>query len=352
MLSASALLPWTPLAEAPLAHELNPTWLLCTVSRSPSNALWELRAYAPRSNRWRLIARASDVEAVGAIAVHPARRRVYIAHDTDSFKTLPRASVSIWNIYEAQGKLVAAGEEPLTLSATRPRSIAVHPRGDSLLVAATGAGLYNTLLLDPDGNIVADKHALKLTGSGPHAAQHAAQPAFLQFAGSGDLAYACDFGTDQVHRLRLERGIPRIEQRLSLEPGTGPRHLAVHPSERLVAVVGGLQPTLTIVSFERENTARSTSRHKLPAHALHAAAFASDGDRLHVYGRTKAGEPCLFQFATDPHTLAVNLLNTQVARAESAAAPYTLVATNVPLPYSPIATSPENVFPLTTPLNI
>lgn len=164
MLSASALLPWTPLAEAPLAHELNPTWLLCTVSRSPSNALWELRAYAPRSNRWRLIARASDVEAVGAIAVHPARRRVYIAHDTDSFKALPRASLSIWNIYEAQGKLVAAGEEPLTLSATRPRSIAVHPRGDSLLVAATGAGLYNTLPLDPDGNIVADKHALKLTG--------------------------------------------------------------------------------------------------------------------------------------------------------------------------------------------
>jgi 6-phosphogluconolactonase (cycloisomerase 2 family) len=352
MLSASALLRRTVLAEAPLAHELNRTWLLCTASQSRANPLaWDLRAYAPRGRQWRLIAQTADVQAVGGIAVHPTRRRLYIAHDTESFNTLPRANVSTWDIREAQGEFVAAGEEPLTLSATRPRSIAAHPRGDSLLIAVTGGGLYNTLPLDPAGNIVPGKHALKLTGCGPHPTQHAAQPAFVQFNGSGDRAYACDFGTDQVHRLHLGRGIPRIEQRLSLEPGTGPRHLAMHPSERLVAVVGSLQPTLTMIAIDGNNTARVTCQHRLDAQALHTAAFVDRGAHLHVYGRTQADEPCLFHFAAHPGTLTLEALTTQVVPAERAAAPYTLVATNVPLPYSPIATSPENVLPLTAPLN-
>jgi 6-phosphogluconolactonase (cycloisomerase 2 family) len=286
---------------------------------------------------------------------------VYVAHDTESYLDLPRATVSSYALDENNGTFLELNREPLCLSAIGPRHIAVSPDGTTLLVAATAGGAYNVLSIAPNGSILRNARSIKLTGRGPHALQASAKPLFACFERSSQLAYACDFGSDRVDQLRFSEGVPQIASHVSLAPGTGPSHLAIHPSQEFLAVSGGLRSTLTMIELGT-NPAKIpgiTQQLNLEAASLVASSFDATGKTLFVTGRTTTGTSVRITLDVDLSSRSV----TQVQRRQFShvgdpihenllrdfALPpnetYSLVATNVPLLYSPVATSPEIVFP-------
>jgi 6-phosphogluconolactonase (cycloisomerase 2 family) len=297
------LSPLTRDALAKSIHESTAKPLLaCVASLSTSDATsHQLEAFVVHRGEPRLLAKLASPEPFGAVAIHPSRNVIYAAYDTEEYLGLPRSSIAAFTIEESSRSFVLLNRQALTLSATRPRHIAVSPDSSTLLVSASGGGAYNALQIAADGSILSQPHALKLTGRGPHSLQRSANPGFTAFLGSVQCAYACDFGSDRIDQLAFTDGVPSIESRASLLPGSGPCHLAIHPSQQAIAVISHLRPAVTAVEINPvSGRLGSTSRHLvLDAATLSHAYFRASGRELCVTGRTKSGAPAVFTLRMD-----------------------------------------------------
>ncbi|WP_190127049.1 lactonase family protein [Streptomyces inusitatus] len=124
-----------------------------------------------------------------------------------------------------------------------------------VLTANYGSGSVSVLPLDEDGVPDAPTAVLRHEGSGPdpdrqlgpHAHQVLPDP-------SGRWTLAVDLGTDSVWISAVDpaTGEPAPHGETALRPGTGPRHLAFHPSGGHVYVLNELVPTLTVCRWDPE----------------------------------------------------------------------------------------------------
>lgn len=281
-------------------------FLACVASRSKSGASsHQLEAFVVRDKKQHLLAGLASPEPFGAVAIHPSRNVIYAAYDTEEYLGLPRASIAAFAIEESSRSFALLSRQALTLSATGPQHISISPDGATLLVSASGGGAYNALQITADGSTLSQPHALKLTGCGPHPSQHSANPGFSAFLRSGRCAYACDSGSDRVDQLTFVDGLPSIESRASLLPGSGPWHLAIHPSEHAITVVSCLRPAVTIIGIDPESgRLGATSRHLfLDAAILTRGYFRASGRELCITGRTRSGVPTVFRLQVDQPSL-------------------------------------------------
>ncbi|WP_326701535.1 lactonase family protein [Streptomyces sp. NBC_01754] len=125
--------------------------------------------------------------------------------------------------------------------------------GDHLVTANYGSGSVTVLPVGGDGSPGAATGVLRHEGSGPdperqegpHAHQVLPDP-------SGGWVLGVDLGTDSVcvYALDPRTGEPRPHARTAMRPGTGPRHLAFHPSGRHVYVLHELEPTVTVCRWD------------------------------------------------------------------------------------------------------
>jgi 6-phosphogluconolactonase len=192
-------------------------------------------------------------EAPRSPILHPTRAIVYVAHDTSEYLGLPRASISAYSIDRKAGTLTPISRVPLALSATHPQHLAISPDGRTLLVAATGGGVYNIFTLAPNGSVLPAPRVLKQTGCGPHPLQSSAQPSCSVFHPTQPIAYACDFGADRVDQLDLSAATPTILSRTQLTPGSGPALIALDPAAHRLIVTSSLQPTQHVISIDRNS---------------------------------------------------------------------------------------------------
>ncbi|MEU3570721.1 lactonase family protein [Kitasatospora sp. NPDC036755] len=140
------------------------------------------------------------------------------------------------------------GDDPTHLSLTRGH----------LLTANYGSGSVSVLPLAADGAPQAPSGVLRHRGSGPdrdrqrgpHAHQVLPDP-------SGRWVLGVDLGTDSVRICALDpaTGELTVHAETTLPPGTGPRHLAFHPSGRHVYVLGELRPVVTVCRWDAETGA-------------------------------------------------------------------------------------------------
>ncbi|HFI0463687.1 TPA: lactonase family protein [Streptococcus suis] len=102
--------------------------------------------------------------------------------------------------------------------------------------------------------VAQDKQSLALVdryfhqGSSVHPNQQSPHVHMTQVSKDGAYLYACDLGTDKVYVYRFKNnGLLDLVSDLSFKPGTGPRHLALHPTHDLLYVIGELANTTTVV---------------------------------------------------------------------------------------------------------
>ncbi|WP_432152454.1 lactonase family protein [Streptomyces sp. bgisy029] len=124
-----------------------------------------------------------------------------------------------------------------------------------LLTANYGSGSVTALPVLADGTLGEVSSVVRHEGGGPdserqegpHAHQVLPDP-------SGRWVLSVDLGTDSVRVNALDPATGALEPHgeTALRPGTGPRHLAFHPSGRYAYVLNELVPALTVCRWDAE----------------------------------------------------------------------------------------------------
>lgn len=128
--------------------------------------------------------------------------------------------------------------------------------GRRLLTANYTSGSVSSLPLATDGSIGEPAAVLVHQGSGPDAGRQKGPHAHQVVpAPGGRWVLSVDLGTDSVRVCALDpaTGAPALHAETALRAGTGPRHLAFHPSGEVVYVLHELEPQLTVCRWNGES---------------------------------------------------------------------------------------------------
>ncbi|MFC5801772.1 lactonase family protein [Streptomyces formicae] len=183
--------------------------------------------------------------AVGAAENGPV---LYAVSETDE------GAVAAFDITAATGdgppalRLIGA---PAPVSGAGPTHLSLA--GGHLLTANYTSGSVSVLPVGPAGEPAAAVGVLRHEGSGPHPERQRGPHAHQVLPDpTGRWILGVDLGTDSVRVGELDPATGDLSPHgeTPLRSGTGPRHLAFHPSGRYAYVLGELEPVLTVCRWE------------------------------------------------------------------------------------------------------
>ena len=171
---------------------------------------------------------------------------------------------------------------------------------DWVAVANYGSG---TVALFPtasgDGGLLPMADSRQHRGSGPSTARQESAHAHEVYA-LGSTLIVPDLGTDKVHRYRVGNGRLSDDGHATLPPGSGPRHVELHPSLPCLYVLNELGNTVDVLSWPDLEAVQRIDT--LPSEFAGASTtaelqIARDGRWLYASNR---GHDSIVSFAMDP----------------------------------------------------
>jgi 6-phosphogluconolactonase len=190
------------------------------------------------------------------LAVNPTRQVLYAVNEVNDFGDPGSGAVSAFRLDQKTGQLTFLNQQPS--GGSGPCHLAVAHDNSCVLVASYGSGSVAVLPLEENGLLKKPSASIQHHGSsinrqrqeGPHA--H-----FITWAPGNRLILTCDLGLDKVLIYHLDA--PRFGLSANnppdfpIKPGSGPRHLAFHPSGRYLYLLNEISSTLTVCSYDENN---------------------------------------------------------------------------------------------------
>ncbi|WP_123619220.1 lactonase family protein [Halorubrum sp. CSM-61] len=166
-----------------------------------------------------------------------------------------------------------------------PCHVAVGPRGEYAVVSHYDGGSVGLLSVAPDGSLAGPLHVREHEGTGPNTDRQTAPHPHSAWFVTDSLVYVPDLGADRVVVYELDRNAERLDPlpdaSFDCPPGSGPRHIAFHPSEPVGYLVNELRPSLSVLDLsEPERPAIDQTHSTLPAAADPTETIAAD---VHVH---------------------------------------------------------------------
>jgi 6-phosphogluconolactonase len=276
---------WLPAATKPLQQD--------TVGQRPKFAFVGVagktegvHVYTIEGERWRL-QQTVPSEAPVSLALHPSRRTLFVLNEVSEFQGLPTGSVEAYELDDKTGQLNLLGRQGLSLSATMPRHMSVAPDGKTLAVAVHGGGAYNLLPILENGQLGRVRGILKETGSGPVSPhQEAAHPQLILFDSTGSRVIAADLGSDRISVISVQDDFEVVARHATL-PGSGPRHLALHPNGNLLYVANALDGSLAAFAYDSVSGRITEKQLQMPGQFCQALCMHFTGDFLLTANRSE-----------------------------------------------------------------
>jgi 6-phosphogluconolactonase len=130
----------------------------------------------------------------------------------------------------------------------KPAHVTVQPDGRFLFTSLYEGGAVSVHPIKPDGSVADASQLRRHATTGNQAQAHAHQVVIVP--GTGEIL-AVDLGTDTVYVYRLDPASGELAEtgRTTFPAGSGPRHLAFHPSGSQVYVVHELNSTVTVCDW-------------------------------------------------------------------------------------------------------
>ncbi|WP_379128077.1 lactonase family protein [Paenibacillus sp. sgz500958] len=177
------------------------------------------------------------------LAVNSAKSIIYAVSETDEGK------IYAFAIDPRTRTLSNLGSQPTGGGA--PCYVSISPQENFVFVSNYSGGNINVFPVNTDGSLMPMSSQVLHTGSGVREdRQEAAHPHSIFPDGSGERVLVCDLGLDQVLFYQLEEGKLTAHREINLPPGSGPRHLAFHPSGKWVYAVNELNNTVTVFTYD------------------------------------------------------------------------------------------------------
>jgi len=138
-----------------------------------------------------------------------------------------------------------------------PCHVALDPEERRAAVAHYASGSIALVELDSAGVPECVGAAWANQGRGPHARQDTPHMHCVQFSPDGRWLYAADLGTDQIVRFAVEGGAPLATAKVVYRapPGSGPRHLLLHPRALIALLVSELASTVSVLDVRDDGLA-------------------------------------------------------------------------------------------------
>jgi 6-phosphogluconolactonase len=192
------------------------------------------------------------------IAVHPRGAFLYAVNEVGEYRGAATGSLTAYRV-EGTGALTEIGR--VSSLGADPCFVSVDHAGRHAFVANYGGGSITSYRIGDDGQLdVAG--SIQHAGAGPHPNQQGPHAHFIAESSRPGRVYVADLGIDQVRVYNVERdgklalNAPPFGE---LPKGSGPRHLAFHPSEKWLFVNNELSSTVTVFAHD----ARTGALHAL-----------------------------------------------------------------------------------------
>jgi len=183
------------------------------------------------------------------LAAHPNQRFLYAINEIDVYEGRPTGTAEAYAIDPHDGKLTLLNRQPL--SGTIPAHVTVSPDGRYLAVALYGGGAYDVLPIGADGKLGVVSGVFQDTGHGPDTERQEAPHAHMMlFDTTGAHVLGTDLGTDRINVFAIAGDKLVLRDRAQLKPGSGPRHLALHPQGTLLYVINELDGTVACHGYD------------------------------------------------------------------------------------------------------
>ncbi|GAA4465554.1 lactonase family protein [Nibrella saemangeumensis] len=188
----------------------------------------------------------------GYLSLSPDGKHLYAVTQTNEivgFQVNSNGKLSLVNRQSSQG--------------ANPCYVSVHPSGRMAFVANYTGGSAAAFPITGDGQLQPATFVETYTGDGPSkprqdkAHAHCALP-----SADGHYLFVTDLGTDRImnYAVDVRRGTVQpnpVQPYFSTTAGSGPRHLAVHPSGKFVFVINELDATLSVLSLDKKGVLRT-----------------------------------------------------------------------------------------------
>ncbi|MEO8333965.1 MAG: lactonase family protein [bacterium] len=243
------------------------------------------------------------------LAIHPNGRMLYAVNETTETEGKPTGAVSAYSIEPDSGALTFFNEQSSQGGA--PCYVSTDRKGRVVLVANYVSGTLAVLPISPDFGLDAAPQVVQHVGSGPvKERQESAHAHCVIPHPNNRFMLAADLGADRVLVYRYDEGKNSLEHLpasdATMRPGSGPRHLAFHPTMPIVFCANELDSTVAVLRCNPDTGALSLVRtaSTLPARwsganfpaDIHVSA---DGRILYVSNR---GHNSIAVFAIAPLT--------------------------------------------------
>ncbi len=191
------------------------------------------------------------------LARHPNGRYLYAVNEIDDFDSAGSGSISSFAIDTDSFGLRRINE--VSSRGGWPCHLDIDSSGRMLIVANYKGGNVASFPIREDGTLGEATSFYQHEGSSVHSRQEQAHAHSADFASDDRFAFFSDLGIDQVRIYRADPETATIEPNdppfVAVEPGSGPRHFALHPSGRFAYGINELSSTVTAYAFDRESGA-------------------------------------------------------------------------------------------------
>lgn len=196
---------------------------------------------------------AGESENPSFLALHPGGRVLYAVNELKTFGDAATGAVSAFAIDDATGNLTRLNQQ--ASGGADPCHLVVDRGGGNVLVANYSGGSVAVLPLGLDGRLQPASVVLRHVGTGPNRARQEGPHAHAIVLDPAErFALAADLGADRIFVYRFGAGASSLEpngpEGVALEPGSGPRHLAWHPSGTFLYAVNELRSTVTAFHYD------------------------------------------------------------------------------------------------------
>ncbi len=135
-----------------------------------------------------------------------------------------------------------------------PAHVTIDATGRLLVTASHGGASYTSLRVRKDGSLGEVLSHVAVQGSSVHPKrQTVARPHSANFSPDNRFVLIADLGQDKVLVARVDHATGKLTENdppfVKVAPGSGPRHLAFHPSGRYVYLINELLSTVAVFSY-------------------------------------------------------------------------------------------------------
>lgn len=243
------------------------------------------------------------------LALSPNRRQLYAVSEGGAvtYNDKPSGTVNAYSISPVDGSLAlinataSAGRDPCQLSVT--------PDGKQVLVANYSSGTVALLPVRADGGLDGPAAVDHHLGKSVHPSRQKGSYAHsINPSADGHFAFAANLGTDKIYTYRIDSTqhslTPAEPASVSLEPGSGPRHLVQSADARFAYVINELANTVTTFSLDAATGALKTLQTVSTVPADFTGSSTTAEVAIHPNGRfiygSNRGHDSIAVFKIDP----------------------------------------------------